>query len=188
MTKKIDYTKNLRRDLLLLILSIVATILLVKFGVLEYVLGISKGMTIVSSFVAGLFFTSAFTISPASIAIAHLSHSIDPFTLAIWGAIGAMIGDLIIFSFIRDVFAEDVKGAIKGTRFKRILGRTHFSFLRWFGPFIGALIIISPLPDELGLSLMGVSKMKTRYLIPLTLILNFAGILLIAAVSQSLSV
>jgi hypothetical protein len=129
-----------------------------------------------------------FTISPASIAIAHLSHSINPLVLAFFGAFGAMLGDLIIFTFVKDVFSEDVEGAIKASRFKRILSKTHFSFLRWFGPLLGALVIISPLPDEIGLSLMGVSKMKTRYLIPATLVLNFIGIYLIAIVSQGLAV
>lgn len=188
MTKKIDYSKNIRRDIFLLMLSIIFTILLVRFGVLESIFSVTRGWSIITSFIVGIFWTSVFTISPASIAIAHLSHEIDPVTLAAWGAFGAMLGDLVIFSFIRDDFSEDVRGAIKASRFKRFLGRTHFSFLRWFGPIIGALIIISPLPDEMGLSLMGISKMKTRYLIPMTLILNFIGIYLIAVVSQGLAV
>jgi len=140
-----------------------------------------------ASFIAGVFWTSVFTISPASVAIAHLARSVDFVTLATFGAVGAMLGDLIIFTFIEDVFSDDVRGAIKASRFKRLLSRTHFSFLRWFGPIIGALIIISPLPDEVGLSLMGMSKMKARYLIPMTLVLNFIGIYLICLFSQSLS-
>ena len=188
MAKRIDYYRNLKRDLIFIGLSIVGTFFLVRFGVLESIFSVSSGFNVVSSFVAGLFWTSVFTISPASIVIAHLSHSVDPFTLAIWGAFGAMLGDLVIFTFIKDVFSEDIRGAIKGSRFKRFLGHTHFSFLRWFGPIIGALVIISPLPDEIGLSLMGISKMKVRYLIPLALILNFIGIYLLALVSQGLGV
>jgi hypothetical protein len=188
MTKKIDYYKNCRHDLFWLGFSIILTFFLVHFGILESILSVSQEWFIVTSFVAGMFWTSMFTISPASIAIAHLSHSIDFMTLATWGALGAMISDLIIFHFIRDVFSEDIEGAIKTSRFKRLLSKTHFTFLRWFGPLVGALVIISPLPDEIGLSLMGVSKMKTRYLIPTTFILNFIGIYLIALLSQGLAV
>jgi hypothetical protein len=188
MAKKIDYDKNLERDLFFIGLSIIFTIFLVKFGILESILSVSSGFSILSSFVAGFFWTSVFTISPASIAIAHLSHSIDAVTLAAWGAFGSMLGDLIIFSFIRDVFSEDIRGAVKASRFKRFLGKTHFTFLRWFGPLVGALVIISPLPDEIGLSLMGISKMKTRYLIPVAYALNFIGIFLIAVIAQGLGV
>lgn len=187
MVKKIDYYKNIRRDFFLLGLSVVFSILLVRFGVLESIISVSKGWDVITSFVVGIFWTSVFTISPASIAIARLSYDINPVTIAAFGAFGAMLGDLVIFSFIKDVFSEDIKGAIKASRFKKFLSRTHFSFLRWFGPMIGALIIISPLPDEMGLGLMGVSKMKTRYLIPMTLILNFIGIFLIASVAQELA-
>lgn len=188
MIKKIDYYRNIRRDFLLLGLSIIFTIFLARFGVIESILSISAGWAIVTSFVVGVFWTSVFTISPASMAIAHLSRSVDVVTIASWGAFGAMLGDLVIFSFIRDIFSEDIKGAIKASRFKRVLSHTHFSFLRWFGPLIGALVIISPLPDEIGLGLMGVSKMKTRYLIPATLVLNFIGIFLIAAIAQGLGI
>ncbi|HAO64514.1 TPA: hypothetical protein DCQ44_00865 [Candidatus Taylorbacteria bacterium] len=185
---KINYSRNLERDLLLVGFSLVLTIFLVRYGVLQSILSASEGLSIVSSFIAGLFFTSVFTIAPASIAIAHLSHSITPVTLAAWGAFGSMLGDLVIFLFIKDVFSEDIKGAIKASRFKYFLSKTHFGFLRWLGPLVGALIIISPLPDEIGLSLMGVSKMRVGYLIPLAFALNFIGIFAIASISLSLAV
>lgn len=188
MIKKIDYNKNFERDLFFIGLSIIATILLIRFGILESILSISSGYAILSSFIVGAFWTSVFTISPASIAIAHLAFSIEPITLAAWGAFGAMLGDLVIFSFIKDIFSEDIKGAIKTSRFKKFLSKTHFSFLRWFGPLVGALVVISPLPDEIGLSLMGVSKMRTRYLVPMAYVLNFIGIYLIAAASLRLGI
>jgi hypothetical protein len=188
MAKKVNYERNLLRDFILIGFSIALTVLLVRYGVMESLLGATKGYAIMSSFIAGLFWTSIFTISPASIAIAHIAQSVDVMTLSVWGAFGSTLGDLIIFSFIKDIFSEDVRGAIKASHFKRILGKTHFTFLRWFGPFIGALVIISPLPDEIGLSLMGMSKMKVRYLIPLAFVLNFIGIYLIAAFSKNLGV
>lgn len=179
MKRKINYEKNLERDLVLITISVFCAIALVHFGILESMIITIRDFHLVSSFTAGLFFTSVFTIAPASVAIAHLSHSIDPLTLALWGAFGAMIGDLVIFAFVRDVFSEDIKGTIRASRFKKILSKTHFGFLRWFGPLVGALIIISPLPDEIGLSLMGVAKMKVIYLVPLTFVLNFMAIFLI---------
>lgn len=188
MTKRINYDRNLVRDLFFIGLSIATTIFLVRYGVVGWFLNISNDWYILTSFITGLLWTSVFTISPASIAFAHLSHNVDPVTLAAWGALGSMFGDLIIFSYIRDVFSEDIKGAIKNSRFKRFLGKTHFSFLRWFGPVAGAVVIASPLPDEIGLSLMGVSKMKTRYLIPIAFIFNFIGIYLLALVALGLSV
>jgi len=41
----------------------------------------------------------------------------------------------------------------------------YLKYLSWSLPVIGAVIIASPFPDELGISLMGFSKMKTPYYI-----------------------
>jgi len=41
---------------------------------------------------------------------------------------------------------------------------------------VGALIIISPLPDELGVSLMGISKLKWYRFLLLSFTLNTLGI------------
>ena len=48
-------------------------------------------------------------------------------------------------------------------------------------PLLGALIIASPFPDEIGLLMFGVSKLKYRELLVITYLLNTAGILLIVA-------
>jgi hypothetical protein len=52
--------------------------------------------------------------------------------------------------------------------------------------FVGGLIIASPLPDELGISVWGFSKLKTAWFIPLSFFCNFVGILLIGAVARAI--
>ena len=56
---------------------------------------------------------------------------------------------------------------------------------RWLIPFIGALIVASPLPDELGLTMMGLSKMKTSLFIPLSFLLNFFGIMTVGLIAKA---
>jgi len=46
--------------------------------------------------------------------------------------------------------------------------------------------VISPLPDELGLAMMGLSKMKTSLFIPISFILNSLGILAIGLITKLL--
>ena len=50
---------------------------------------------------------------------------------------------------------------------------------------LGGLIIASPLPDELGISLFGFSKAKTSWFVPLSFTFNFIGIVLIGLVAQA---
>jgi hypothetical protein len=170
------YFHRLKRDLIFVALSIILAILFIRSGAMSSILSTFSEFKILSSFVAGIFFTSIFTIAPASVALGEISHGLNPITLSLWGAFGALLGDLVIFFIIRDVFAEDLLGALKASKFKKVLSHFHFGFLRWAAPLLGALAIASPLPDEIGLTLMGAVHMKTRYLIPIAFAMNFVGV------------
>ena len=94
-----------------------------------------------------------------------------------------MFGDLLLFLFIKDVFARDVREFLSTHKRKaRFFSYFHFGFFKWLLPLIGALIIVSPLPDELGLTLLGLSKERVIFILPLTFLLNFVSILLIGLI------
>lgn len=137
------------------------------------------------SFIAGVFFTSAFTIAPAAAILGVLATKISPVTVALFGAVGAVIGDLIIFTFVKDRFAEDILH-LMGPEKKKFMHLIHMRLFRWLTPFIGALIIASPLPDEFGLLLLGITKTKTKILIPVSFVMNFIGIVLVAMVAGAI--
>ncbi|MFZ3020158.1 MAG: hypothetical protein WA051_01395 [Minisyncoccia bacterium] len=139
----------------------------------------------IGSFFAGIFFTSAFTLAPAAAILGVLVTKVSPWTVAVFGAMGAVVGDLIIFSFVKDKFADDLVHLI-GPNKKKFIHLIHMRLFRWLTPFIGALIIASPLPDEFGMFLLGISKTKTRYLIPISYVMNFIGIVAVAAVAGAL--
>ena len=83
-----------------IVISLLVAFLLVQLGVANRIVGLSQSGRIVGSFLSGVFFTSAFTISPASIAIAILSKTTPVLILAFFGAFGAVLGDMILFLFI----------------------------------------------------------------------------------------
>src|SRR3954465_5337828 len=117
-------------------------------GALEKLLTAAQAQAYIGSFIAGIFCTSVFTLAPSAIALALIAHSTPPMMVALWGGLGAMLGDLFLFLFIRDIFAEDAESLSIVRRWKHALMRPHFGFLRWLIPVVGALIIASPLPDE----------------------------------------
>lgn len=174
-------------DIIVIALGIAAAIILVKFGIIDAVVNALSGYTIFAVFFAGIFFTSTFTIAPASVALAHLATHVPLPTLALWGALGAMCGDLVLFFFIKDRFADDLMSVIKPSRVKHFFHSLHFGFLKWLSPLVGALIIASPIPDEFGISLLGISKVKLSLFMPLTFVMNFLGILALVGVANLFS-
>lgn len=174
---------NFWRDIVIIVLGIALTLLLVRMGALGKILTGTQEVAYIGSFIAGIFFTSVFTLAPASIALAVLSHTTPPTVVAFWGALGAMLGDLLLFLFIRDVFADDIEGFVSVRKLKKLLTKSHFAFLKLITPLVGALIIASPLPDELGMALLGLSEIRTVYLLPIAFIMNYLGILAVALIA-----
>jgi hypothetical protein len=170
---------QLIRDIFYILVGIGIAITLSRSGALDDILYL-VGSGAIASFVAGIFFTSAFTIAPASVAMAHLVETTPVGTVVLWGALGALCGDLLLFFFIRDRFVDDLKRSLKPSFTKHILHSFHFGFLKWLAPLLGAAIIASPLPDELGLTLMGLSKTRLVLLVPVSFIMNALGIYLLA--------
>jgi len=53
-------------------------------------------------------------------------------------------------------------------------------------PVIGALIIVSPFPDELGVTLMGITKIKSYQFLILAFILDVTGVFLFVVSARAL--
>ena len=175
MRNKKNYRQELIKDILLVIGGGLVAYYLTNTGAIDSLINLLGG-NIVAIFIAGIFFTSIFTIAPASVALASMVSTVPLHTVALWGALGALCGDLILFYFIRDKFTEDLFGSMRPSFVKHFFKSLHMGFMKWLAPVIGAAIIASPLPDELGLTLMGLSKMRTTVLIPISFGMNMLGI------------
>lgn len=161
---------------------------MVKTELLSGLIYSAKSFKIIGSFIAGIFFTTAFTTAPAIVTLGEIAKDGSVLLTALLGALGAMLGDLVIFRFVRDKLADHFVDTMKHEKWwKRVKHVTfHLKYFRWLTFLIGGLILASPFPDELGVSLLGLSKMKTKHFIPISFIFNFIGILIIGVLAQSI--
>ncbi len=175
-------------DFLVISFGIIVAILLVKTDVISNLLTATKEIEIISIFVSGMFFTSIFTTAPAVVALAEISLHIDSLlALAFFGGLGAMVVDVILFEFVKNNFSEHIMANIKKKRLRHKLQHIFSSKLfRVFSFVIGGLIIASPLPDELGISLMGLSKTRVSLFMILSFIFNFIGIFFVGLAARVL--
>lgn len=176
---------NLIRDLGIIFLSIIIAVVLAKTGILKSLFTSTQEWEILGSLLAGIFFVSVFTVAPAAVVLVEIAQANSVLLVAFFGGIGALIGDLLIFRFIKDNLSEDILYLMKRTKQERFIKIFHLKFFRWLVPFIGALIVASPLPDEIGLAMMGLSKMKTSFFIPVSFLLNFLGILIMGFIAKN---
>jgi len=174
-------------DFLILISSLVLAVVLVQTGILSQLLISTVHGQFFGSFIAGFFFTSIFTTAPAIVVLGQIASVNTIVLTAFFGAIGATLGDIIIFRFVRDRFSEHLTEVVAhNSTIKRvgaIFRRRPFRCLTFF---IGGAIIASPLPDELGIGLLGMAHLKMRRFVPLSFVCNFIGIVLIGLAAQVL--
>jgi hypothetical protein len=184
-----ELRKRLLVDFAIITIAFVVAALLVRTGALHALLGLTKGFAALEVFFSGAFFTSAFT-TPFSIAV-FLEMGADGVPLvptALLAAVGAVCGDYILFRFVRDRFGEDVLAAFRKAgkgRFKHFLELRLFRFLTFM---VGALIIASPLPDELAIAFLGFSRTRTLPFLCISFTFNFLGVLGMLAVGRGIAV
>lgn len=184
------YTWCVRRiyaDLGILAASIAAAVIIVESGAVPALLAWAKADIALASFVAGAFFTSVVTTAPAIAVLGELSLEGNLFVVAVFGGMGAVLGDYLIFAFVRDRVSQDIAELMQGrltSRYRALLRRRTFKRVL---PFIGGLIIASPLPDELGLALLGMSHVRTSKFALISFCFNAAGIFIIGMVARSFS-
>lgn len=177
--------ENFTKDLGTIVLSVILALILARTGIFRDFLFASQKGEIFGNFLAGTFFTSIFTVAPATVVLAELADAEPLWQVAVIGGFGALLGDFIIFRFVKDRFAAHLQNYLR-QRSRRHLLFFRSGMLRWLMFALGALIVASPLPDELGLAMMGLTKMKTPYFLFFSFSLNTLGILAVALVGRAI--
>jgi len=171
--------QRLSRDILLVAISILFSIWFAESGYAERVTASFSEYAFLESLIAGFFFTSLFSLAPASVTLGALGEFHPHTWVALWGAVGAVIGDMLLFLFVRDRISDDLTLMFSNRRWRWIKRAFRRPFLHWLLPVTGALVIASPLPDELGLAMMGLSRISIAAFIPISYTMNFLGILFV---------
>lgn len=129
-------------------------------------------------------YVSTFTFSAGVLTLLVLAPSYNIFLMTAVASAGALASDLLIFKFVSDDLDSEIRDIWKRLGGRHVMRVLHIKIFSWMLPLVGALIVASPFPDEIGISLMGLSKMRASRFIPLVFFLNSVGIFLIIAFSD----
>ena len=135
------------------------------------------------AFVAGFFVILTFTVIPSLAVLLTLSQTMNPFLLSLLAGLGGMCGDYLLMRYFRS--ETDQLLSDQTLRNHRMLKRVlNSKLMHWVGPVIGAIIVASPFPDELGITLLGISRLETKKFLPLVFVLDTVGIFLIVTIGN----
>ncbi|MHB0977866.1 MAG: hypothetical protein ACYC1K_00425 [Minisyncoccota bacterium] len=171
--------RRLYQDAVLIVASILFAMVVVKDDTVYQFVSSLGDLRWLGIFISGIFFTSLFTTPPSIVLLGEFAQSTPLLPLAIVGGLGAVCGDYIIFHFVKDRISKDVEFLFSFSKHKRFSAVFKTHLFKFFVPFIGALIIASPLPDELGITMLGMSKVKNKVFLIISFIMNGLGIFVI---------
>lgn len=146
----------------------------------------------VSMFIGGMLFSFGFTTPFAIGLFVAASPSVNPFLGALVGGMGAVLSDLTIFSVARFTMSEELHRLSLTRMWHRLtmyLHRDHFPmYVRRAGIWLTAgLIIASPLPDEIGVSMLsGITTLDKRRFALLCCTFNTLGVLFVLLTAQAI--
>lgn len=187
VTKPIEYYRKWQyRNTGLLILSLAVFFYFSSSDWLQVLINHIGNYGYIGAFIAGAFFVSTFTVAPAAAVLFNLAEKLNPLEVALLAGLGGMIGDYIIFRFFKDRIFEELAPLFKqfgGSYLRNVFKTPYFA---WMTPFIGAILVASPIPDEVGIGLLGVSKLKDWQFLFLVFLLDVAGVFIIVTVAQSI--
>ncbi|QQG50266.1 MAG: hypothetical protein HZB70_01635 [Candidatus Berkelbacteria bacterium] len=172
-------------NITLLFISLAVTVFLLNNGWLGHLKDGFESIGYLGVFVAGFLFVSTFTIAPAAAILFEFAQNLEPIFVALIGGVGAAIGDYLAYRFIRDRLFAELNPLLKALHLYRRIDILHTKYFAWLAPVIGAAIVASPLPDEIGLSLLGLKKIAFSRFIALAFLLNALGIYVIAIAANS---
>lgn len=167
------------RDLGIVALSMLLAVVLVETGAVHIMVRWLSDWWFLACFVNGMLYSSVFTTVPSLAVFYELGQEIPPLHVALVGSVGALFADLLLFRFVRDELSRDFVYVAK-----RWLPKERPSFaMRAACVLLGTFVIASPLPDEIGVLLIGIVRLPTPYFVPLALAANFLGIYVVASLA-----
>ena len=169
--------------LILFLLSLGFGILILRSEEIHNLITHLGNFEYIGAFVAGFFVIMTFTVIPSLAVLLTLSETINPFLLSLIAGVGGMCGDYLLMRYFRretDQLLSDQ--TLRNHQFlKRVIRSRLF---HWIGPLIGAIIVASPFPDEIGITLLGITKLETKKFLLLVFVLDTVGVFLIVTIGN----
>lgn len=180
--RRSNHHKPLLESFFWVSISVLVAFILYQTGWFHGILASLHEFGYIGAFIAGMFFVSVFTAAPAAVVLLTFAETLPMLPLVLIAGTGSVAGDMIILSAINKHMKDGINFFPKEKGIQKIIKTLRHTKYKFFLTIVGALIIASPLPDELGLALMGVSKVKPVTAIAITFLLNTLGLWLLLSV------
>lgn len=173
-------------EMWVIIAGFIGAFFLLRSDAIAWLIGHTESFAILGVFVEGFFFTSMLTTVPATVAILQSAAVVPAWQLALVGGLGSMAGDVLLFRFLRTNLVERILEAAFRPKLMQVGKAIERGPFSWLPPLLGFFVIASPLPDEVGLVMMGLSRIRLVSFALLNFAAHALGIFILALAAQGI--
>jgi hypothetical protein len=177
--------------LILLIVSIIIAIVFFQNGK-DYppFRDFLSSLGVMGVFISGFFYAYGFTAAPATSVLLVLAKEQNILIAGLVAGLGALLSDIIIFNFIRHSFNDEIEKLKqeKGIKYLKKTEKKIFgSFYKYILPVFAGFIIASPLPTEIGVSMLASLKnLSIHKFMFVAYLLHTTGIMIILLIGRTI--
>ena len=161
----------------LILLGVVVAVAIAKSEIALQLAGYGLPGIILAALVCGALYSSIFTVAPATVALIELAQIGAPiWIIALCGGVGAMLGDMTLFQVIKIGFIDDLIAYFQRKSQGRYAQLFKIRFFKVLLVGLGAVIVATPIPDEIGLAMMGLGRARWKTVMVVSFIFNTLGV------------
>lgn len=168
----------------LLVLILVAFVFMLDSALMTAFFRLVEEMGHLGMMIAGALFVSVFTTAASVVMLFELGQQFNPWEVILFAAIGATIGDSLILNLFENKIAHELVSLMRKAKLHKLIKVLRRRRLRPLFFLIGACIIGSPIPDEIGLTLLDLSHYSKWRILTICFLANAAGIATIVLVGH----
>lgn len=171
----------------LLVASLAIFILLLDTAIMTSFLGVIEGLGTLGMFLAGVLYVSVFTAAASVVIIYEMAQTFNPWLVIVVASFGSVLGDLLIMLTFENKFAGELTKILQKMKFDKVLGVLKRPRLRPLFLMMGLAIVGSPIPDEVGITLMDLTHYSRFKILTMAFFANMFGIAAIVGVGVAIS-
>ena len=168
------------KNIVLMALSFVLSYLILTNSSLLFFIKKFEGIGYIGAFIVGIFFSYGITIAPALSSLIIIAKELNPLYVAMLGALGAIISDYIIFSYIKKGMIKEIKNLSNEFNIHPKFNKVFLKYTKKIAPYFAGVILASPFPtDELAAAIFSSANISKRKFMLIAFTAKFIGLSLI---------
>jgi hypothetical protein len=174
------------KNMIILATSILVAFFLLKSGILDSIVPSIAKFGYFSIFILGILLPLGFTTAPVAATLYSISPHFNPLLMSLTAALGAMLGNILIYFFVKYELTEEIKYIFTNDlkldfyKFELTLTKKNLKskYFRILVPPLSGILIALPIPTEMFVSILwNITKVELKYVLLLSFIFSFVGIL-----------